>query len=49
MKSIQVKVEEEFQREFEDHSKQTGIKLMRLYKEALREGLINLKIKQRLS
>lgn len=47
MKSIQVKVEDDFQKEFEFHSKKTGIALMRLYKEALKEGLENLKFKHR--
>jgi len=43
MKSIQVKVEEKFQGEFEELKKTTGISLLRLYQQALRYGLETLK------
>ena len=39
MKSIQVKVNEEFQHEFKKLNKKTGIKLSMLYQKALEYGI----------
>jgi hypothetical protein len=43
MKSIQVKVKEEFQHEFKDLNNKTGIKLSMLYQKALEYGIKVLK------